>query len=85
MLFELLTREYELARIEEAKDLGLPTIQILDRAVVPEMKSKPKRGRMVMLSGIVALFIAIFAAFAREYFARANASPSEGVINSKRA
>jgi len=83
MLFELLTREYEIAKIEEAK--SMPTIQILDRAVVPEKKCKPKRRQMVMLSGIVALFLAVFAAFTREYFARVNASPSEGVINSKSA
>ena len=30
MLFELLTREYEIAKIEEAK--SMPTIQVLDRA-----------------------------------------------------
>lgn len=83
MLFELLTREYEIAKIEEAK--SMPTVQILDRAVVPEMKSKPKRGRMVMLSGIVALFIAIFAAFAREYFAKVSAPPNKGFVNSKSA
>jgi len=83
MLFELLTREYELAKIEEAK--SLPTIQVLDRAVVPEKKSKPKRRQMVMLSGIVALFIAIFAAFGREYFAKVNAPPNKGVVNSKSA
>ncbi|MBN2457255.1 MAG: hypothetical protein JXB29_12085 [Sedimentisphaerales bacterium] len=73
MLFELLSREYELAKIEEAK--SMPTIQILDGAVVPETKYKPKRRQMVMLSGIAALFIAVFAAFAREYFAKANTPP----------
>jgi uncharacterized protein involved in exopolysaccharide biosynthesis len=81
MLFELLTREYELAKIEEAK--SMPTIQILDKAVVPERKSKPKRTLMVMLSGITALFVAVFAAFAREYFSNVNAPAKEVVVDSK--
>lgn len=70
MLFELLTREYELAKIEEAK--SMPTVQILDRAVVPEKKSRPKRRQMVMFSAVAALFIAVFATFAREYYTKAN-------------
>ena len=46
MLFELLTKEYEIAKIEEAK--SMPTIQVLDKADVPEKKCKPKRTRMVL-------------------------------------
>jgi len=68
MLYELLSRECELARIEEAK--SMPTIQVLDEAVVPEKKSKPKRRQMVMLSGVASLFFAIFIAFGREYFTK---------------
>jgi tyrosine-protein kinase Etk/Wzc len=68
MLYELLARESELAKIEEAK--SMPTIQVLDRAVVPEKRCKPKRRQMVMLSGIASLFLAIFVAFGRAYSAR---------------
>ena len=68
MLFELLTREYEIAKIEEAK--SMPTIQVLDRAVVPEKKCRPKRVRMVLLTGVASLFVSIFAAFIREHFAQ---------------
>jgi tyrosine-protein kinase Etk/Wzc len=70
MLFELLTREYEIAKIEEAK--SLPTIQVLDTAIVPEKKSKPKRTQMVSLAGITSLFVGVFAAFVRERFTRAS-------------
>jgi len=83
MLFELLTREYELARIEEAK--SMPTIQVLDRAIVPELRLPRGTVKKTLLAGVVSFMLAVFAAFVREYFARANASPSEGVINSKRA
>jgi uncharacterized protein involved in exopolysaccharide biosynthesis len=70
MLFELLTREYEIAKIEEAK--SMPTIQVLDRAVVPEKKCSPKRTRIVLLVGAMSLFVSIFAAFIHEHFARAS-------------
>jgi uncharacterized protein involved in exopolysaccharide biosynthesis len=68
MLFELLTKEYEIAKIEEAK--SMPTIQVLDRASAPEKKCRPRRGQMVVLAGVTSLFVSIFAAFIREHFAR---------------
>ncbi|MBI5787882.1 MAG: lipopolysaccharide biosynthesis protein [Candidatus Schekmanbacteria bacterium] len=67
-VFELLTQQYELAKISEAKDTS--TIQILDKAVVPEKKSKPKRALIVALSGITALFGSVFVAFCLEGFSR---------------
>ena len=75
-VYETLVIEYELAKIEEAE--SMPTIQVLDEAVVPEIRCKPKRRQMVMLSAIVALFVALFAAFAREYFARIKEVESNG-------
>jgi len=81
MLYELLTREYEIAKIEEAK--SMPTIQILDRAIASEKRCKPKRMRMIILSATIALFAAVFAAFAREYFAKVNAPANEGSVDNK--
>ena len=40
-LFELFARQYELARVDEAKEGNL--IQVIDPATPPERKSKPKR------------------------------------------
>jgi tyrosine-protein kinase Etk/Wzc len=68
MLFDLLTKEYEIAKIEEAK--SMPTIQVLDRAVVPEKKCKPKRMQMVLLAGVMSLFVAVLVAFIREHLTR---------------
>jgi len=68
MLFELLTREYELARIEEAK--SMPTIQILDRAVIPEVRLPRGNVKKTLLAGVVSFMLAAFVAFAREYFAK---------------
>ncbi len=67
-VFELVTSQYEMAQIEEAKDVN--TIQILDHAVPPDKKSSPKRSLIVILSTVVALFLSIFLAFFVEYFQR---------------
>ena len=40
-LFELFARQYEIARVDESREGAL--IQVVDAAVPPEMKSKPKR------------------------------------------
>ncbi len=64
-VFELLTAEFEKSKIEESKDT--PTIQILDRAVPPERKSKPKRSFMVIFAGGFSLLFSIFFVFFREF------------------
>ena len=46
-LHELLTRQYEVAKINEARNSS--TIQVLDRAVPADRKSKPKRSIIVLL------------------------------------
>lgn len=51
-LFELFARQYEMARVDEAREGGL--IQVLDAAVVPERKSKPKRGLLAAGAAVVA-------------------------------
>jgi uncharacterized protein involved in exopolysaccharide biosynthesis len=40
-VFELLTQQYELAKVQEAKEI--PSVKILDAAVVPTVKSSPHR------------------------------------------
>ena len=64
-VFELLTSQFEMAKIEEAKDMN--TIQVLDEAVPPDRKSSPKRSMIVILSTIVGFFIAVFLAFIKEF------------------
>lgn len=62
-VFELLSKQYEIAKIDEAKDSSL--IQVLDPAVPPELKSKPKRGLIVALGLLVGLMIGIMSALLR--------------------
>jgi tyrosine-protein kinase Etk/Wzc len=60
-LYDLLAKQYELARIDEGKNATV--IQILDRAVEPDKKSGPKRALIVLLTGFAALCLTVIAAF----------------------
>ena len=56
-VYELLTQQYELAKIQEAKEI--PVVKILDAADVPEKKSSPSRTLIVLLSTFACLIIAM--------------------------
>ncbi|CAN6134438.1 KpsE Capsule polysaccharide export protein [Methylophilaceae bacterium] len=73
-LFELLSKQFEIAKIEEAKDA--PLIQVIDKALVPEQKSKPKRLLIVILATLMAFFFSVLLAFVREASARASLDPA---------
>jgi len=68
-LYELLIQQYEMARIQEAKDT--PTVQVLDVAKVPEKSSKPNRKQIILVSTITAIFFSIFMIFFIEYLEKA--------------
>jgi uncharacterized protein involved in exopolysaccharide biosynthesis len=57
MLYELLAKQYEIARLDEAKDPAV--IQVLDSAIEPERKSKPNRKLVVIISTLVGFVIAV--------------------------
>jgi capsule polysaccharide export protein KpsE/RkpR len=56
-VYELLTQQYEIAKIEEAKEI--PTVKVLDAADKPERKSSPKRLLLIGLGTLLALSVAI--------------------------
>lgn len=64
-LYGLLTQQYELARIQEAKDS--PTVQVLDVAKAPEKKTRPKKALIILLSTTTAAFLSVFLAFFLEF------------------
>jgi capsule polysaccharide export protein KpsE/RkpR len=51
-VYETLTQEYELAKVQEAKDT--PSVRVLDSASVPERKSFPPRMIIILLSAFAA-------------------------------
>jgi len=55
-IYEMLTQEYELAKVQEAKET--PTINVLDAAMVPERKSFPPRTIITILGGPLSLLFA---------------------------
>lgn len=67
-IFEQLSKQYEVAKLNEAKDSS--SLQVLDEAVVPLKKSKPKRSLIVILSAVTAFFISIFVVFIQEYLSK---------------
>ncbi len=74
-LYELIAKQYEAARIDESKDSSL--IQVLDTAVEPEIKTRPKRAVMVMISALVAFFAAVLWVWAMLLLNRAQAIPEQ--------
>lgn len=73
ILFELLSKQYELAKMDEAKDGA--SIQVLDAAIEPERKSKPKRGLLVMLAAVGGFFLACILAFVLEALRKSKENP----------
>jgi uncharacterized protein involved in exopolysaccharide biosynthesis len=72
-LSELLTQQFEAAKIDEAKDASI--VQVLDKAIEPERKSKPRRLLIVVATFLVAGLIAAFWALVREALERARSTP----------
>lgn len=56
-LFELMAKQYELARLDEVREGAL--IQVLDAAQPPEYKSKPKKAQMAVLTTFAVFFAMI--------------------------
>lgn len=65
IIFELLTQQYEQEKIQEARKS--PTVVVLDQAVPPTKKSRPKRAIIVALAALLSLFFSLFVVFVREY------------------
>ena len=56
-VYGLLTQQYELAKVEEAKEI--PTVKVLDAAIVPTKKTFPPRTVIVLLGTMLGMTIAM--------------------------
>lgn len=72
-LYELLLKQYESAKLDESRDAAV--IQVIDKAVPPENKFKPKRAEMVMIAAIAGFVFSVFFVLAREYFNKLSHHP----------
>lgn len=74
-IYELLARQYEMAKLDEAKDSAI--IQVMDAAIPPDRKSKPKRASIVILATLAAGFVAVLLAFVKEALMKATQDPRQ--------
>ncbi len=72
-LYEILLKEFEAAKLEEGKDVSV--IQVVEQAVQPESRFKPKRKQMVILAFVVSLFVSSIGAFFLELIDRSRRNP----------
>lgn len=59
-IFDILARQFEVAKLDEAKEGAL--IQVVDPALVPDRRSFPKRGLIVLGAIVAGLFVGAFLA-----------------------
>jgi uncharacterized protein involved in exopolysaccharide biosynthesis len=72
-IFDILARQFELAKLDEAKQGAL--IQVVDPAVPPDRKSFPKRGLIVIGAAAFGFLFGVFTALFQAGFQRVKDDP----------
>jgi tyrosine-protein kinase Etk/Wzc len=72
-LFELFTKQLELAKVDEAREGAV--IQVLDAAQPPERKSKPKKAQIAMIATLATGFALLLFVFIRQALRSAAQTP----------
>jgi uncharacterized protein involved in exopolysaccharide biosynthesis len=80
-LYEFLTQQYELARVQEAKEL--PIVRVMDDGSYPEKKVSPIRSLIVGLSVFVALLLACSGVLAKHSWEQLSPHDSRRVLASE--
>lgn len=65
-VLEMLTKQYEVSQLNEVKDIA--PFQILQKAKVPERRSKPKRRNIVLVAALLGSLMSTVIAFSIEAF-----------------
>ncbi|MDQ2832347.1 MAG: Wzz/FepE/Etk N-terminal domain-containing protein [Acidobacteriota bacterium] len=74
-IFDLLARQYEVAKVDEARQGA--TVQVVDRAIVPDRRSSPQRTLIVLGAIVLGLFLGVAWAFFTEAKIRLSQNPAE--------
>ena len=74
-VYEFLGKQLEAARIDEAKDAVI--VQVVDKAVVPETKSSPRRALIVLVTTVLAFVLACVGALFMQSFKHRQDDPAE--------
>jgi uncharacterized protein involved in exopolysaccharide biosynthesis len=72
-IFELLAKQFEVAKIDEAKEAAI--IQVVDHAIAPDRKSKPRRALIVIAATLISGILISLWAFVSEARLRASRDP----------
>ncbi|OGW52074.1 MAG: hypothetical protein A2Y81_02325 [Nitrospirae bacterium RBG_13_43_8] len=72
-LFELLAKQYEAAKLDEARDAAV--IQVVDKALPPQKKAKPRTLLLIAVATCAGFFLSVMLAFLIEYKERASRNP----------
>lgn len=76
-LFELFARQFELAKVDEAREGSV--IQVVDEAQPPERKSKPKKGIIAILAAFATVFLLLLWVFLFQFFANNAHRPADAI------
>jgi tyrosine-protein kinase Etk/Wzc len=68
-LFELFSKQFELAKVDEAREGAV--IQVLDAAQAPERKSKPKKAMIAIIATLASGFALLLFVFLRQALSNA--------------
>ncbi|MCX8521051.1 MAG: Wzz/FepE/Etk N-terminal domain-containing protein, partial [Rhodoferax sp.] len=63
-LFELYAKQYEIARVDESREGAV--IQVVDPAIPPERKSKPRKAMIAMVATLASGFVLLLFVFMRQ-------------------
>lgn len=72
-IFEMMAKQFELAKVDEAKDSKL--IQVLDKAIPAERKTKPSRALITLAGAFVGAFLGLILAFMRSAYGASRRNP----------
>ncbi len=72
-LFELFAKQFELAKVDEAREGAV--IQVLDVAQPPERKSKPKKALIAIIATLASGFALLLWVFVRQALRNAGRNP----------
>ena len=72
-LFEMFAKQYEIARVDESREGAV--IQVVDEATPPELKSKPKKAQIAIITTLVSGFMLLLFVFIRQSMRDARQTP----------
>lgn len=73
-LFELMAKQYEIARIDESREGAV--IQVVDTALPPERKSKPKKALIAVFATLATGFVLLIFVFFLHWLRNAQQDPN---------